>query len=131
MRVPEVGEWVEVYFIAGDPNEPVYLGQAGEIRDQTPEAYDGPATKVIYQDPKTGGLLKYDQETGLFEIVSDGVDLAGSTKTMVTYAALNTALQGLVTAINATLAFKKDEAGASGTLTLDMSAAEAGKVRTE
>ena len=50
---------------------------------------------------------------------------------MVTYAALNTALQNLVTAINAEFASKKDEAGSSGSLTLDISGAEAQKVRTE
>ena len=123
LKVPEVGEWVEVHFVAGDPDQPVYLGQAAEIQNQKPAAYDGPTTKVLYQDPKTGFYVKHDQATDL-------LDLNGA-NTMVTYAALNAALQGLVTAINAFLAAKQDGAGAAGTMTLDISGAEAKKVRTE
>jgi hypothetical protein len=61
---------------------------------------------------------------------ADGkVDLNGGTKSAVSYAALNTALQGLVTAINAALATKQDAPGSPGSLTLDLSAAESATVR--
>jgi len=123
MRVPEIGEWVEVYFVAGDPDQPAYLGQAGEIQNQKPAAYDGPTTKVLYQDPKTGFYVKHDQDADLLDLNGD--------KTMVTHAALDTALQGLVADINTALATKKDEAGSAGSLTLDIGGAEAKKVRTE
>ena len=58
------------------------------------------------------------------------IDLNGNSKKLVTYAELNTALQSLITAINNAFATKKDEAGSSGSLTLDISAAETQTVRT-
>ncbi len=58
------------------------------------------------------------------------IDLNGDSKKLVTYTELNTAMQALVTAINNNFATKKDEAGAAGTLTLDISAAETQTVRT-
>ena len=123
LKVPEVGEWVEVHFVAGNPDQPVYLGQAAEIQEQKPAAYDGPTTKVLYQDPKTGFYVKHDQDADL-------LDLNGE-NTMVTHAALDAALQGLVADINTALATKKDEVGSPGSLTLDIGGAEAKKVRTE
>lgn len=56
-------------------------------------------------------------------------DINGGTKSTLTYAALNTALQGLVTAINAALATKQDAAGSPGSLTLDISSSESPTVR--
>jgi len=61
---------------------------------------------------------------------SGNIDLNGDSKKLVTYTALNTALQSLVTAINAALALKSDGAGAAGTLSLDISGAETQTVRT-
>jgi len=74
-----------------------------------------------------------DGKTVKAQIDLDGeghIDLNGDGKKLVTYAELNTALQSLVTAINTAFATKKDEAGSSGTLTLDISAAETQTVRT-
>lgn len=50
-------------------------------------------------------------------------------KSAVSYAALNTALQSLVTAINSALATKLNGSGSAGTLTLDISAAESPTVK--
>ena len=139
MEIPEIGEWVEVYFIAGDPNRPVYLGQAAEINDQAPREYDLPATRVLFQDPKSGDYIKYDQTTKELEIKIQGnttvvkgaeVNLVGDTKTMVTYAALSTAIGTFIAALNTLFGTKLDGGGTPGTLTLDISTAEATKVKT-
>lgn len=58
------------------------------------------------------------------------IHLNGSSKYLVTYDALNTALQGFKTAINAALATKVDGGGSAGTLTLNISAAQTQTVRT-
>ena len=58
------------------------------------------------------------------------INLNGSSKKLVTYAELNTALQALITALNTALGTKLDGGGTPGTLTLDISAAETSTVRT-
>jgi len=55
----------------------------------------------------------------------------GNSKYLVTYGALNTALQNLVTAINSKFATKKDEAGSAGGLSLDISGCKAESLRTD
>ena len=64
-------------------------------------------------------------EDGLIEIKTDGnVEINGNADNAVSYTDLDTALQGLVTAINAALATKLDGAGSAGALTLDLSASK-------
>ena len=78
---PAVGSWVEVYFINGDRNRPVYLGQANEISGQIASNYDGkPTTQIIFEDNQNQMDIKYDEATGKFEIKSPGqIDIgAGS-----------------------------------------------------
>lgn len=88
---------------------------------------------IVIETPK-GGVITIDESSEHIEITPSGsgtVRLKGSSKSLVTYSALNTALQNLVTAINATFATKKDTAGAPGALTLNISAAEATNVKTD
>ena len=64
-------------------------------------------------------------EDGLIEIKTDGnVEINGNADNAVSYTDLDTALQGLVSAINAALATKLDGAGSAGALTLDLSASK-------
>ena len=58
------------------------------------------------------------------------IKLNGETKRLVTYGELNTALGLMVTAINAAFATKLNGAGAAGTVTLNISAAETTTVKT-
>lgn len=52
MSVPNIKEYVEVYFVAGDPDRPVYMGQCNEMLLQVPKAFDGlPTTHVVFQNP--------------------------------------------------------------------------------
>lgn len=76
----------------------------------------------------------YSSDGGVIQayinFLSTGVlELNGNGNSAVTYSALNTALQTLVTAINAVLATKLDGVGAVGVLSLDISASEENSVR--
>lgn len=61
---------------------------------------------------------------------ASAVEFMGSTRTLVTHTELNAALQGLITAVNALFGGKLDGSGTVGSLTLDISAAEATKLKT-
>jgi phage gp45-like len=75
----------------------------------------------------TGATVK-----ALVKARRDGsLELNGNGKKLVTYAALNTALQGLVTAINAKFATKQDAGGAAGGLSLDISASATTTLKTD
>jgi hypothetical protein len=58
------------------------------------------------------------------------VKVSGDTKSFVTYAELNTALQTMVGAFNAALGNKTDGSGTPGAVTLDISASETTTVKT-
>jgi len=90
--------------------------------DLTPECDPGEKEFYSTDDPVTSKLAR-------IKLNKDGeIVLNLGTKSAVSYAELNTALQNLVTAINAVLATKADAAGAAGTLTLDISASEVDEV---
>ena len=81
---------------------------------------------VIYSTSADGNTIKSQ-----IKLTVDGkIELNGSSKTLVTYSELNTALQTLITGLNSLLATKLDGGGAPGTLTLDISAAETSTVKT-
>lgn len=76
----------------------------------------------------------YSSDAGVIKAfinwLADGdLELNGNANSAVTFSALNTALQSLVTAINATFATKLDGGGTAGVLSLDISAAEEDTVR--
>jgi hypothetical protein len=58
---PKNGDWVEVYFINGDRNKPVYLGVANEMENMLPKSYDGKeTTQVIFEDVDNKIRILYD-----------------------------------------------------------------------
>lgn len=91
--------------------------------DLLPEV--SPGEKEIYStaNPAVAKLARTKWDSTGKVIHNQGVN------SVVTYAALNTALQLLVTAINATFATKLDGGGAAGALTLDISLSESPTVR--
>lgn len=104
MVVPEIGEHVEVYFIEGDRNKPVYLGQAHEIGAQTPSSYIDPNTAVIYESADGTLKIVVDKEAGTLSINGDFIDLNGNARTMVTFAELTSALASFKTSIDTAIA---------------------------
>jgi len=103
MIVPEVLDYVEVYFMAGDPDRPVYMYPASEMADMVPAGYDGlPTTKIIFQDKKTGDMIKYNTLTQQLDIISAlFIKMNNGTEPFVKGNALITYLTALVTNINA------------------------------
>jgi len=98
----------------------------GDVVIETSDGTD----KIIISLDRTNRKVKISVGTVYLEITNAQVNISGDSKSLVTYAALNTALGGLVTAINSTFATKQDGGGAAGTLSLDISASEAQKAKT-
>jgi len=61
LLTPKAGDWVEVYFLNGDRDRPVYLGKANEIAGMLPKNYDKIATtQILFEDPDNKIMLRYD-----------------------------------------------------------------------
>ena len=124
MSVPENGEWVEVYFLDGDRNKPVYVSICNEMKkdDNTyciPEWYTGDVKKrIIYQSPTSKKGIVLDDTAGEMLIDTDNLILIeGSVEPFVLGTQINTYLTTLATTVNSLLASKLDGGGTAGTLT--------------
>lgn len=60
LSVPAVGELVEIYFMSGDVNRPVYLGLPADFVDNLPPSYVSPATHIVFEDPEEKTLIRFD-----------------------------------------------------------------------
>lgn len=104
MSVPKVGEWVEVYFLSGDINRPVYLEMCNEMRTESdnkrcvPEWYTGdPKKHIIFQSPISKKGIMLDDTTKMLSIDSENIEfIIGSTEPFVLGNQLNTFLTDLV-----------------------------------
>ena len=92
----------------------------------------------IEVEPDSGETIIYSTNTAGDTVKSTikldnagNIDLNGDGKKFVTYAALNTALQTFITALNIAFGTKLDGAGTPSTLSLDISAAETTTIRTD
>jgi hypothetical protein len=71
ISVPTVGQYVEVYFMAGDSGAPVYLHLASEMMGMLPAAYMKiPTSRVVFQSPSTGDCIKYDDILKQLDIIA-------------------------------------------------------------
>jgi hypothetical protein len=112
----------------------------GVSDDLTPEVAAGEKEFYSTDSPVTekrgrfklesDGTITMDAFGGAGIVANPGGDLEfnGGAKSAVSYLALNTALQLLVTAINGLFATKLDGGGTAGTAVLDISAAESDTV---
>lgn len=104
--VPNVDDWVVVYFIAGDGTKPRYRSRTSAIEGSKPESYTGVNKKVLFDDSVT--VIVYDDEskelsiTGPAKIIvnGDAIELNGNDKTLVTHEELDTSLQTFMNALN-------------------------------
>lgn len=134
--VPNVDDWVVVYFISGDMTRPRYRSRTSAIAGSTPESYTGVEKKVLFDDGTT--VIVYDDDakelsiTGPSKIIvsGDAIELNGHDKKLVTHAELDAALQTFITALNLTFASKADSLGAPGTLSLNIASAATTTIKT-
>lgn len=103
MVVPEVGEWVEVYFLNGDRNRPVYMSMCNELKkdDNTfniPTWYTGdPTQRIIYQSPTSLKGIMLNDTSGELKIDATTIMLIeASTEPFVLGTQLNTFLTNLI-----------------------------------
>ena len=96
LKIPKVGELVDVYFRKRDPSFLVYTGTIGI----PPTSYDGnPNNAVIYDNIVTSIAQKLNR----IKIVSSGVDLGTATEPMVKGTTLQTQLNNLNARVEAVL----------------------------
>ena len=88
----------------------------------------------LFSFPKAQGLSKdneiYIDKTGNVSIKGKEIDLNGNSKSFVTHAELDAALQSYNTAVNLLFATKLDGTGTPGSLTLDISSAATTTIKT-
>lgn len=72
MIIPRIGQWVEVYFINGDPGNPVYLPLASEVAEGLPQSYDGQiGNNLIFESPISAtNNIKFDNNAQLLTLLS-------------------------------------------------------------
>lgn len=85
---------------------------------------DNPGDSKVYSTDADGN------EAATIKLLADGtIEINGNNDNAVSWDDLNTALQGLVTAINANFGTKLDGAGTPGTLTLSLTSSKVDEVK--
>ena len=88
---------------------------------------------IILESP-SGSVVRVIESSGKIEITASGneIDLNGDSKSLVTHAQLNTALQTFLTVLKAAVVSgcSGGSGGSIASVTLDISGAEATKVKT-
>lgn len=69
LLVPKPGDWLDIGFVNGDRDRPVYYGKANDIADQNPENFDGKIrNQVIFESPLNRQNIRYNEKTNLLQI---------------------------------------------------------------
>lgn len=105
MSVPKIGSLVEVSFLRGDRDWPVYRCKAQESSDDTPSLYDGlPTTHVVFESPLLKQGIVVDDLTAQVTVLSKLLLKLGdktASSPVVKGDQLLTFLGSMVTTINA------------------------------
>lgn len=98
LSVPEVDSIVEVYFMGGNPDRPVYMSYTSEMENMTPTTFDGEAsTRVVFESPKTNEGIKYDDLSKQLDIMSTMIKMNEGDEPFVLGNKLITFLNNLLT----------------------------------
>jgi hypothetical protein len=104
LSVPAIGEWVEVYFLAGDRNRPVYIEMCNEKKTEDnkyciPADYVGdPKLHIIFQSPESKKGIMLDDTAKMMSIDSENIEfIKGSMEPFVLGNQLNTFLTNFCT----------------------------------
>lgn len=128
---------LEMYHPPGVASAPTEADQVVDVPIGTKRIIIASHNYLIEVEPEAGETILYSTnsdgtaEAARVHLKNDGtIEINGNTKSLVTHAELNTALQTMITALNAALGTKLDGGGTPGALTLDISAAETTTVKT-
>jgi hypothetical protein len=61
LSVPLINEYVEIYFMGGDPSKAVYMGIASEMINMKPSKFTFQTSHVIFEHPQNKHGLVYDE----------------------------------------------------------------------
>jgi hypothetical protein len=75
LTVPLVNEYVEVYFMSGDPSRGMYLAIASEMANMKPSKYTMQTMHVIFEHPKNKQGLIYDESQKKWTFDGDKIDI--------------------------------------------------------
>ena len=79
--MPEVGDWIEIYFLDGQEETPRWRSSIlTEIKQGQPVQYSKPTDRILFEDRLTGDFIKYDAETKELKIKVSGdvtIDVKG------------------------------------------------------
>lgn len=96
LSVPLVDEWVEIYFMAGNPERPVYLHYPTEVEGMVLKNYTGnPVLRIIFESPETEENIKYDDESKTLTITVEALEIV--TQAEVTKLEMNSSGIKLIT----------------------------------
>ena len=71
LQTPKKDQWIEVYFMRGNRDFSVYMGQATEMENSLPELFEGDIdNQVLFEDAENKEGIRYKREDGLLEIFS-------------------------------------------------------------
>lgn len=102
MSVPKVGAWVEVYFVNGDPQYPVYLYLDSKIMGEKPTNYTGNVNEhVVFESPnQPEGLIKYSDLTKILSLIGGTESFVLGNTLLTEINKLRTQVETLKTNIN-------------------------------
>lgn len=100
LLTPGINDYVLVEFIDGDRDLPVYSGLATQMKDMLPRNYENQDTQIIFESRGKDDHIQYNEKEKKLSIESGEITFNGDDKVFVTHAALDSALQTFITALN-------------------------------
>lgn len=106
---PAVGEPVEVYFMGGRIERPVYLGGLAELKSAALSAFEDQDSHVLFEDPGGGATLAYDAGAQELEVavaaklavLTDLLEIGSGSESFVLGDSLKAYLDGLKAYVDA------------------------------
>ena len=103
MSVPKINSWVEVYFLNGNPEFPVYLALDSKVAENIPSSYTGDVKQhVLFEDPNnSSGVILYDGNGKELTLLKSGekITMLEGTESFVLGDTLKTELQKNIDAL--------------------------------
>lgn len=77
ISLPALDDWVEVYFISGDRDRPVYMGVANEMMGMLPKKFSGKKQDhILFENPNNDTeYIKYNEDDKQLSIVFSKIKL--------------------------------------------------------